>query len=555
MDFKRTEKQLTDTIAAKEKSLLPLFARIAYIALALLLTCAAGFFRLGLPQEPLIDPDVDGYLDPALLALTDHGFQHVEARSFVYPGFVYLVLGTFHDFRAISIVQHLLGLAAGGIQLSCWNRSLSFIKKPVAPIVVRRLLGLLVAALFLFNTSVIRLEAMIRPEAIFPFFAALSMFFNIQFIQHRFLQRDNRATLLYGIITLFNAAVLFFLKPSFYLATAFATLPVWLSILDPKEPRRRKLFMIGIAAISIAALLFLPELVFKRSDPASKTFLPTTLFVIHANIIRHQMALDIETREKTQYPRDFLEEVFTLLNHEIEASKQTGRYTSLGFDPDYLMYDDSFDRKFSAHFGPHGFDSNRVKFYYYYFFRTWTHQPLRMLQKVALQLSILYNNLHQASPYKLEAHTQLGAAYSDNCGLFNTRRSFFNIEYEPMKEFITNSTQLANTRYHIAQPRTVSWINRFLARTFTLSILLAFVFAVIIAKNINMRTNYAWFLGIILLFYTYSFSNSLGIAIIHTLDISRYLTNQLVYCLLPQCLTFFLTVEICCSRRTRAFAD
>jgi hypothetical protein len=550
MEFKRTEKPITDTIAAKEKSRLSLFARIAYIALALLLMCAAGCFRLGLPQEPLIDPDVDGYLDPALLALTDHGFQHIEGRSFVYPGFVYLILGTFHNFRAISIVQHLLGLAAGGIQLSCWNRSLSFIKKPVTPTIICRLLGLLVAALFLFNTSVIRLEAVIRPEAIFPFFAALSMFFNIQFIQYRFLQRENPAALLYGIITLFNASVLFFLKPSFYLATAFATLPIWLSLLDPKEPRRRKLFMIGIAAISIAALLFLPEQVLKRTDRASKTFLPTTLFVIHANIIRDQMALDIETRAKIPYPRDFLEKTFTLLNHEIEASKRTGHYTSLGFDPDYLMYKDSFDRKFSAAFEFEDSDGSRVKFYYYYFFRTWTHRPAQMIRKVAQQLSILYNNIRKASPYKLEDHTQLSPAYSDNCAILNSRTFFFKTEYEPLKKFILNSIDLTDTRYQIIQPRAVSWINRFLARTFTLSILLTFVLAVIIAKNTGLRTNYGWLMGTILLFYTYSFSNTLGIAIIHTLEITRYLTNQLGYCLLPQCLTLFLTVEICFFRRT-----
>ncbi len=542
---------MPDTTAAKEKSRRSLLQRISYITLDLLLICAAGFFRLRLPQEPLIDPDVGGYLNPALQALTDHGFQHSGGVTFFYPGFVYLILGTFRDFRAISIVQHLLGLAAGGILLACWNRSLSFIRKPVTPALICRLLGLLVAALFLFNTSVLRLEHAIRPDAIFPFFAALSMFFNIQFIRYRFLQRENRRTLLYGTLTVFNACLLFFLKPAFYLATAFATSPVWISLLDPKEPLRRKLLLIGVAVISSAAFLFLPEEALKRTDPSSKTFLPTTLFTIHANIIRDQMALDLEAKAKTPYSPEFLEKTYNLLNQEINVSKQTGRYTSLGFDPSYLMWDDSFDRKFSA-FEPEGLDSRRVQFYYYYFFRTWTHQPTRMLQKVAQQLGILYNNIHQASPYKLEAHTQLSAAYSDNCELFKARTSFFRTEYEPLKEFISNSTDLTSTSYQITQPRAVSWINRFLARTFTLSILLAIVFAVIIAKNTVLRINYGWFLGTILLFYTYSFANSLGIAIIHTLETSRYLTNQLVYCLLPQCLTLFLTVEICCSRRTLA---
>jgi hypothetical protein len=527
-----------------------LFARIIYIALALLLVCAAGFFRLRFPHEPLIDPDVGAYLGPTLQVLTDHGFQHSGGVSFVYPGFLSLILRTFRDFRAITIVQHLFGLATGGVLMVCWNQSLNLIQKPVTPKVVGQFLGLLVAALFLFNTSAVRLEHAIRPDAIFPFFAALSMFLNIQFIRYRFLQRENRLTLLYGTITVLNACLLFFLKPAFYLATAFATLPVWISLFDPREPLGRKMLLAGTAALSTAAILLLPENALRKNDPTSKTFFPTTLFVTHANIIRDQLALDLETKAKTPYSPEFLERTYALLNQEIKISKQTGRYTSLGFDPSYLMWDDSFDRKFSNDFGPQGLDRNRVKFYYYYFLRAWTHQPARMLQKVLQQLGILYNNLHQASPYKLEAHTQLSTAYSDNCQLFASRAPFFRIEYEPLKKFIIHSTQLTHTRSQLTQPRAVSWINRFLARTFTLSILLALVFAVIIANNTDLRINYGWFLGIILLFYTYSFANSLGIAIIHSLETSRFLTNQLVYCLLPQCLTLFLTVEICCSRRT-----
>ena len=402
-----------------------LFARIIYIALALLLICAAGFFRLRLPHEPLIDPDVGAYLGPTLQALTDHGLNHSGGVSFVYPGFLYLILRTFRDFRAITIVQHLLGLATGGVLLVCWNRSLNFIQRPVTPRLIGQFLGLLVAALFLFNTSVVRLEHAIRPDAIFPFFAALSMFLNIQFIRYRFLQRDNRLTLLYGPITILNACLLFFLKPAFYLATAFATFPVWISLFDPREPLRGKILLIGISTFSTATILLLPEGALRKGDPTSKTFFPTTLFVTHANIIRDQMALDLETKAKTPYPPEFLEKTHNLLNQEINVSKQTGRYTSLGFDPSYLMWDDSFDRKFSNDFGPEGLDSNRVKFYYYYFCRAWTHQPARMMQKVLQQLGILYNNLHQASPYKLEAHTQLSAAYSDNCQLIDSRTSFF----------------------------------------------------------------------------------------------------------------------------------
>jgi hypothetical protein len=525
--------------------------RIIYITLSILLFSCAGYFRLRLPQEPLIDPDVDGYLGPGLLALTGHSFQHIEGRSFVYPGFVYLILAVFRDFRAITIVQHLSGLAAGGVLLSSWNRCLSLIPRPITPKSVYRTLGLLVAALFLFNTSVVRLEHLIRPEAIFPLFAALSAYFNIQFIRYRFLKRDNRLALIYGTLTIFNACLLFYLKPSFYLATAAATLPVWVSFLDPREALRRKLVLTGLAAFSVIVLLSLPEYALGRIDLDSQTFLPTTLFVVHANIIRDQLAKDIANGANTPYPPQLLESTYELLDREIQRSRQTGHYTSLGFDPDYLMYEDSFDRKFSADLKSQYPDDSRGKFYYYYFFRTWIHQPGRMLRKVARQFSTLYNNIGKASPYKLEDHNKLSAAYAVNSDLFQKRASLFLLPYDPLQAFIKTCNQLTGTSSQLAQPIIVSWIDSFLARTLTISLLLSLLLLSILAKDPALRTNYGWFLSVTLLLFGYSFADTLGIAIIHTLEITRYLTNQLIHCLLPQCLTFFLAVEVWSARRLR----
>jgi hypothetical protein len=525
--------------------------RTLYVTLLILLFSCAGYFRLRLPQEPLIDPDVDGYLGPGLLALTGHGFQHIEGRSFVYPGFVYLILAVFRDFRAITIVQHLSGLAAGGVLLSCWNRCLSLIPRPITPKSVYRTLGLLVAALFLFNTSVVRFEHLIRPEAIFPLFAALSAYFNVQFIRYRFLKRDNRLALIYGTLTIFDACLLFYLKPSFYLATAAATLPVWVSFLDPREALRRKLVLTGLAASSVIVLLSLPEYALGRIDLDGKMFLPTTLFVVHANIIRNQLAKDIASGANTPYPPQLLENAYELLDQEIGRSKQTGHYTSLGFDPDYLMYEDSFDRKFSVDLKSQYPDQSRDKFYYYYFFRTWIHQPGRMLRKVARQFSVLYNNIGKASPYKLEDHKKLSAAYTVNSDLFQKKASLFLLPYAPLQSFIKRCNQMTGTRSQLDQPTIVSWINSFLSRTLTISLLLAFLLLFILAKDPALRTNYGWFLAITLLLFGYSFADTLGIAIIHTLEITRYLTNQLIHCLLPQSLTFFLAVEVWSARRRR----
>jgi hypothetical protein len=107
-----------------------LASRLSYTAITLLLFSGALLFRYKLPLPPFIDGDVGGYLEPALLQLTHGQFQHVEGRSFVYPGFIYLILQAFQDFRAITIIQHLLGLAAGAVLIACWNCARTLIRTP-----------------------------------------------------------------------------------------------------------------------------------------------------------------------------------------------------------------------------------------------------------------------------------------------------------------------------------------------------------------------------------------------------------------------------------------
>lgn len=528
-----------------------LSSRLAYIGLTLLLFSAALLFRFELPQEPFIDSDVGGYLEPALLQLTQGHFLQVEGRNFVYPGCIYLILRVFRDFRAVAITQHLLGLAAGAVLLTCWNCARTLTKRAVIPAELYRLFGLPVAALFLFNTGVIRFEHLVRPEAIFPFFAALNMLFNIQFIRHRYLERSYRASLLYGSANLFNACLLFSLKPSFYLGVGFSTLPIWFSLFDRKEPFNRKFALISVPGLCIALLLLLPEKSIKARDELSRTFLPATLFVMHADIIRDQISRDLRDDARTPYQKQFLEQTEALLAQEIELSKRTGRYRSLGFDPDYLMYEDSFDQKFQVLFESEQGAEDRIKFYYYYFFRAWTNQPGRMLTKVLRQLSILYNNIAKASPYKHEIELVVGRNYLNNCVVLDAKRSWSDIHYAPLEDFTSKSRELARVEPKLLQPAAVSCVNGVLARTFSISIVLISVILVMVLRNPTLRQNYGFFALTVALFYSYSFANSLGIAIVHSLEITRYLTNQLMFCLLPQCMTLFLIAEMLNRRAAR----
>jgi hypothetical protein len=46
------------------------------------------------------------------------------------------------------------------------------------------------------------------------------------------------------------------------------------------------------------------------------------------------------------------------------------------------------------------------------------------------------------------------------------------------------------------------------------------------------------------LMFCYSFGTNLGVAIMHSLEVERYVTNQLIYCVLPQCMTLYVVGEI-----------
>ena len=121
--------------AARKQSIVSAEEQIRFggfvIGLLLALVFAGAIWqRFKLPLDPIADPDTWGYLSPALRKLTGAEFGHTNRRNFIYPGFVFLVLRIFADFRAITIAQHFLGLLAGAVLLLTWKRARIFVPNP-----------------------------------------------------------------------------------------------------------------------------------------------------------------------------------------------------------------------------------------------------------------------------------------------------------------------------------------------------------------------------------------------------------------------------------------
>ena len=51
-------------------------------------------------------------------------------------------------------------------------------------------------------------------------------------------------------------------------------------------------------------------------------------------------------------------------------------------------------------------------------------------------------------------------------------------------------------------------------------------------------------MGALWLVYSYNFGNSLTIAVVHSLEVTRYVRIQLIYTVFAQCLSIYLILEV-----------
>ena len=250
----------------------------------MLIVIWAAVRRFSLPLEPLTDRDVWGYLSPALLKIAGHGsFVQSEGRGFVYPGFVYLVLLAFRSLNAVTIIQHVFGLGTGLLLLANWTAARRLLPRPLMPVLLYDLLGLGMLAAFLFSAQSILAEHHLRAEGVSPFFAVLAFSCTIQYLLARHIDHRPTRALWFGAASLAASFLLPLFKPSYTLAVALTTLPVWWQLFTRGEKWGRKFAMVGGPIVAALILLWIPESRYASADPRSRIFLPASLFTIHAH--------------------------------------------------------------------------------------------------------------------------------------------------------------------------------------------------------------------------------------------------------------------------------
>ena len=512
--------------------------------------------RFRLPLDPIADPDTWGYLSPALRKLTGAEFGHTNGRNFVYPAFLFFLLRVFGSFSAITLAQHFLGLLAGAVFLLTWKRARVFVPNPRIGRVGHNLLGLGGAAVFLLQWQTVTFEQEIRPEGICAFVLSVILYSLIQFLACFFLEHRRTASVAYGIALSFTAIFLASIKPSFALASLFVLSPIIALFGRSRWWLEKVWFSLGLAVS--ASVLLLPEYFLSRNDEMSRTFLPTTLFVIHADLIRHQLADDLAKNASLPYSRDRLERLYLALNAEITKSHAGRQYAfhSLGFDPDFLMYDpNSMAAQTRREF--RGDVAAVCTFYRFYYRRIWQKRPQEVLKKVAQQIPTFY--LPYCRAYDPTITKELGGAYQISIASLSDPicRKVWSA-YRPAVDFMNRTQELAQRQLRFQQPLLfpVIPIAVFLmSLCYSTWLFAALVLALIVALNSSRWGRLRFIATVVVFAFAFNAICCLEVAIISSLDGRRYMTVQMYSTLLAQLFGFWFILEFVIQMWERRLQD
>ncbi len=517
--------------------------KISYFVIAVFLFSVAAQKRFSWPQVPLADKD-PGYLWPALIKLNGGVFLHIQGLNFLYPGMVHLVLRTCGDFRAISVIQHFLGLVGGALFLATWSRLADFFPKPRLNRIAHEAIGLWGAAIYLLSNTPILLEMRIRSDALCMFFEALVFWLIIQFFYYRVVLPDALKAIIYAAAGVISAFLLASLKPSFTLMACFAVAPViWLT-LNAKWKLTPKVTFFCITVPIIAALT-LTEHHLRRNDQAVKTFLPETLFIIHANIIQAQMAADLKNDKTDGYPREWLQVASDDLKKEIERSRHQHPFPVLGFQPNYLMNgSDSLLDHWDHQLGEEPF----LRFLHYWYWHSMVKRPLAFAEEITRQLEVFYStNCPAFRTYKIlrlssSAYAARFSAVSDS------QTSTLLLHSKAGSDFLERTNQLRFADIVIRQDKRVRAWDALCARTYLAIFLLSVPLAGWFLFRRPGAEHSQWPAFLVLFLYSANFGNVLGISIIHTMEVNRYSMVLFITALLAQLYAIRWLLEIALAR-------
>jgi hypothetical protein len=499
--------------------------KIIYLAAVATLLFMGLERRFALPIVPLLDLDSPNYLWPGLLKLNGEGFIHNAGLNFLYPGLLLVLLRVFSDFRSIVIFQHLLGVTAGLFFLLAWNRlgaldHASFLRRPV-----HAAIGLFGAGIYLLSPIPIMFELQIRPEALCMFGQMLSFWLILQVIFYRRASASPGRTVAYGIAGVASASLLYSLKPS-YAVTSLLTIAflLWLVLRAKLSWKFRSFFLFG--ALMTTLLFFVPERLLSHGDRVTKLFLPQTLFSIHADIIRDQIADDLAQGAAVPFPRPWLQTASQELGAEISRLKipAPGQFSILGFDPDHLMNGEH--AIFNRWLEQLGSDEEYERFLSYYYWRALEHRPFSFAKKIARQMGVFY--AWECPAFVTYRRILLVAwHYSYSLSVITDAENWAQIGKTAAGGRLLSQTEAVLRREIVFNSgKRLFFYHTLLARAYLPALLVSVGLALWVILLGKWQPDSRWPTLLVIFFFLSSFGNVLAISAVHSMEVLRYSTVQ-----------------------------
>jgi hypothetical protein len=176
-----------------------------------------------------------------------------------------------------------------------------------------------------------------------------------------------------------------------------------------------------------------------------------------------------------------------------------------------------------------------------YYLRALRHHPGAMAAKVKRQLALFYT--HKNPVYWQGRSMNLSTVQYARVARVIQLTSQLGPGNKAVARYIDACNQLAHKGIAIVQRGSLlRWLHPFsvhyldLLRVALLSPLLLFFRP--------LRAHFLWLIAALWLTYSYNFGNCLTIAIVHSLEVTRYVRIQLIFTVFAQCLSLFLLLEL-----------
>jgi hypothetical protein len=270
--------------------------------------------------------------------------------------------------------------------------------------------------MYLFSATTIELEHTIRPEAIFPFVAAIFLYASMRTLEAAVARapRDRRVDV-FGGAAVFLVCVLYFLRPHAAFLLPFTLVGVSACAVWIKVGVYRTVRILVVPGLLAATLLWLPEHVLSRRDPDAQRFLPATLLFFHLDMISDVMRRDLANPSFARQDLAVRDTLTMLIRaYEEEQADREGKagasYPTLGFDADALFYG-APGNALAKHF--EGDLEGYRRFCFGYFLRAVIADPARYVKKVYRQLRIFYaiRPRPYSTQYTIDVPSQFTASY------------------------------------------------------------------------------------------------------------------------------------------------